>query len=383
MVGITSYGAYIPLQRINRKIIFNATGWSASATSLPGEKAVANYDEDSVTMAVAASIDCLTGMDRNKVGGLYFATTTPPYRERQSAGIIANALDLRPDVRAADFADSLKAGTHALLAACDAVKAGSEKNIVVCASDCRLGRPGSSQEVIFGEGGAALMVGDTDVIATLEGSYTLTYDFSDQWRADGEKFNRIWEDRWVRDEGYTKFIPEAINGLLKKYKLNIKDFAKVIIPCVYLREHQGIAKALQLDEKQVQKEMLTTVGDTGTANSLMMLVAALEDAKPGDKILVTSYGNGSDAMFFQVTEHIEKARNRRGIKKHLASRKDLANYERYLSFRDVIPMEAGFRGEVGPTRLTLAWRERKVILALADASASTAALPSILIKGCA
>ncbi len=364
MVGITSYGAYIPLQRINRKIIFNATGWSASATSLPGEKAVANYDEDSVTMAVAASIDCLTGTDRNKVGGLYFATTTPPYRERQSAGIIANALDLRPDVRAADFSDSLKAGTHALLAACDAVKAGSEKNIVVCASDCRLGRPGSSQEVIFGEGGAALMVGDSDVIATLEGSYTLTYDFGDQWRADGEKFNRMWEDRWVRDEGYTKFIPEAINSLLKKYKLNIKDFAKVVIPCVYLREHQGIAKALQLDEKQVQKELLTTVGDTGTANSLMMLVAALEDAKPGDKILVTSYGNGSDAMFFQVTEHIEKARNRRGIKKHLASRKELANYERYLSFRDVIPMEAGFRGEVGPTRLSLAWRERRVILAL-------------------
>jgi 3-hydroxy-3-methylglutaryl CoA synthase len=364
MVGITSYGAYIPLQRINRKIIFNATGWSASATSLPGEKAVANYDEDSVTMAVAASIDCLTGTDRNKVGGLYFATTTPPYRERQSAGIIANALDLRPDVRAADFSDSLKAGTHALLAACDAVKAGSEKNIVVCASDCRLGRPGSSQEVIFGEGGAALMVGDSDVIATLEGSYTLTYDFGDQWRADGEKFNRMWEDRWVRDEGYTKFIPQAITGLLKKYNLNIKDFAKVVIPCVYLREHQGITKALQLDEKQVQKELLTTVGDTGTANSLMMLVAALEDAKPGDKILVTSYGNGSDAMFFQVTEHIEKARNRRGIKKHLASRKELANYERYLSFRDVIPMEAGFRGEVGPTRLSLVWRERRVILAL-------------------
>jgi uncharacterized OB-fold protein len=96
----------------------------------------------------------------------------------------------------------------------------------------------------------------------------------------------------------------------------------------------------------------------------MMLVAALEDAKPGDKILVTSYGNGTDAMFFQVTEHIEKARNHRGIKKHLASRKELANYERYLSFRDVIPMEAGFRGEVGSTRLSLAWRDRKAILAL-------------------
>ncbi len=364
MVGIISYGAYIPLQRINRKIIANATGWSASATTLPGEKAVANYDEDSVTMAVAASIDCLTGFDRSNVGGLYFATTTPPYRERLSAGIIATALDLRPDIRTYDFADTLRTGTGALLAACDAAKAGSVENIVVCASDCRLGRPGSAQEVIFGEAGAALIVGNTDVIATLEGSYTLTYDFMDQWRADGEKYNRIWEDRWVRDEGYTKFLPDVINGLLKKYKLNIKDFAKVVIPCIYLREHQGITKSLQLDEKQIQKELLTTIGDTGSAHALMMLVAALEEAKPGDKIMVTSYGNGADAMFFQVTEHIEKVGNRRGIKKNLTSRKELANYERYLSFRDILPMETGFRGEVGPTKVSMAWREQKDILAL-------------------
>jgi len=375
MVGIISYGAYIPLQRINRKIISNATGWSTSATSLPGEKAVANYDEDSVTMAVAASIDCLTGIDRNKVGGVYFATTTPPYRERQSAGIIATVLDLRPDIRAADFADSVKTGTLALLAACDAVKAGSEKNIVVCASDCRLGRPGSAQEVIFGEASAALIVGDTDVIATLEGSYTLTYDFMDQWRADGDKFNRMWEDRWIRDEGYTKFIPQAITGLLKKYNLNIKDFAKVVIPCIYLREHQGITKALQLEDKQVQKEMLTTVGDTGSAHSLMMLVAALEDAKPGDKILVASYGNGADALFFQVTEHIEKVRDRKGIKKHLNSKKELANYERYLSFRDIIPMEMGLRGEVGPTRVSMTWRDRKTILALCGARCKRCGTP--------
>jgi 3-hydroxy-3-methylglutaryl CoA synthase/uncharacterized OB-fold protein len=375
MVGITSYGAYIPLQRINRKIISNATGWSTSAPSLPGEKAVANYDEDSVTMAVAASIDCLTGIDRNKVGGVYFATTTPPYRERQSAGIIATVLDLRPDIRAADFADSVKTGTLALLAACDAVKAGSEKNIVVCASDCRLGRPGSAQEVIFGEAGAALIVGDTDVIATLEGSYTLTYDFMDQWRADGDKFNRMWEDRWIRDEGYTKFIPQAITGLLKKYNLNIKDFAKVVIPCIYLREHQGMTKALQLDDKQIQKEMLTTVGDTGSAHSLMMLVAALEDAKPGDKILVASYGNGADAMFFQVTEHIEKARNRRGTKKYLASRKDLTNYERYLAFREVLPMEMGLRGEVGISLISLMWRERRTILGLCGAKCKRCGTP--------
>lgn len=367
MAGITSYGAYIPLLRINRKTIFAATGWSTSAPSLPGEKAVANYDEDSLTMAVAAAIDCLGGLGREKVDSVYFATTTPPYRERQNAGIIATALDLRHDIRTCDFSDSTKAGTGALLAACDAARAGSEKNIIVCASDCRLGKAGSPQETMFGEGAAALLVGNSDVVATLEGSYSLTYDFMDQWRMDGDKYNRMWEDRWVRDEGYTKFIPEAIAGLLKKYKLDIKDFAKVVFPCIYLREHQAIARQLKLDAPQVQQELLGSVGDTGTAHPLMMLVAALEDAKPGDKILVASYGNGSDALFFQVTEQIKDIRERRGIKKHMASRKELANYPKYSSFRDVVPMEMGFRGEVGGTRVSMAWRERKTILGLCGA----------------
>ena len=363
MVGITSYGAYIPLQRISRKTISAATGWSASAASLPGEKAVANYDEDSLTMAVAAAIDCLNGLERDKVDGLYFATTTPPYRERQNAGIVATALDLRPDIRTCDFSDSIKAGTGALLAACDAA-AGSEANFMVCASDCRLGKGGSPQEVMFGEGAAALIVGTTDVVASLEGSYSLTYDFMDQWRADGDKFNRVWEDRWIRDEAYTKFIPQAITGLLKKYGMEAKDFAKIVFPAVYLREHAGIAKRLQLDPAQVQQEMLTTIGDTGAAHPLMMLVAALEEAKPGDKILVASYGNGSDALFFQVTEAIDKVRDRRGVKRHLESRKDLSSYEKYSAFRSVIPMEMGFRGEVGHSMVSMMWRERKTILGL-------------------
>jgi 3-hydroxy-3-methylglutaryl CoA synthase len=343
--------------------------------SLPGEKAVANYDEDSLTMATAAAIDCLNGGSREAVEGLYFATTTPPYRERQNAGIIATALDLRPEIRTCDFSDSLKAGTGALLAAIDAVTAGSHKSALVCASDCRLGMGGSPQEVIFGEGAAAFEIGTENVIASLEGQYSLTLDFMDQWRMDGDRFNRSWEDRWIRDEAYTKFIPQAITGLLKKCGLEAKDFAKVIFPCIYLREHAAIARRLQLEPEQVQQEMLTTLGDTGTANSLMMLVAALEDAKPGDKILVASYGNGSDAIYFQVTDQIEKARDRRAIKKHVESRKDLTSYEKYSAFRNVIPMEMGVRGEVGPTMVSMMWRDRKTILGLCGAKCKKCGTP--------
>ena len=102
MSGIVSYGAYIPKYRIDRKLIYKAMGWLNPATFMPGEKAVANYDEDSLTMAVAAGIDCLTGIDREKVDAVFFATTTPPYAERQNAGIMATALDCRADIRTAD-----------------------------------------------------------------------------------------------------------------------------------------------------------------------------------------------------------------------------------------------------------------------------------------
>jgi len=230
MAGITSYGAYVPLYRIQRMSIYQALGWLNPASLLPGEKAVANYDEDSLTMAVASAMDCLNAVERETIDGLFFATTTGTYKERQNSGIIATALDLRPGVRTADFTTSLKACTSALISAQDAVASGSASNVLVCASDCRLGKPGGYQEEIYGDGAAALLLGNSGVIASIDGSYSLTYDFMDNWRADTDRYNRTWEDRWVRDEGYGKFISEAISGLLLKYNLKPEDFAKVVYP---------------------------------------------------------------------------------------------------------------------------------------------------------
>ena len=363
MVGIVSYGAYVPRYRLTRKTISTAMGWF-SGGGIPGEKAVANYDEDTVTMAVAAGADCLTGFRRETLEALYLATITPPYKDRQDAGIVAAALDVNPDIRTADFAGSSKAGTAALIAGCDAVKAGSAKSVIVCSSDCRVAKPGSFEEGNYGDGAAAFVLGDSRVIASLGGSYSVTRDFMDRWRTEDDRFVHSSEDRWIRDEGYTKFIAQAISGLLKKYGLGAKDFAKVVYPCLYVREHAAIGKSLGFQPDQLQQELLTTVGDSGVAHPLMMLIAALEEAKPGERILVASYGNGSDAMFFEVTNEIVNAGARRGMKKHLTLKKDLSSYEKYLALRDVLPTEKGVRGETGPTQVTLMWRDRKVILAL-------------------
>jgi 3-hydroxy-3-methylglutaryl CoA synthase len=375
MVGIKSYGAYIPRYRINHNTIFSAVGFLGSFPP-PGENAVANHDEDTLSMAVAAGVDCLNSMKREEIEGLYLATTSQPYMLRQNSAIVAAALNLQNNIRTADFLGSNKAGTGALLSAFDAVKGGTLTNVLVCASDCRVSKPGSSQEPLYGDAAAAVLMSSDDVIATLEGHLSISYDFPDRWKATSDKFEHAWEDRFIRDAGYTKIIPEAILGLLKKYNLAITDFTKIAFPDLYPREHAAIVKRLGADPRQIQTSLLDKVGDTGSASPLMMLVAALEDAKPGDKIMIASFGNGSDAMFFQVTEKIKKIGNRRGIKKNLETKKELASYEKYLAFRNLTPVELGMRGEIGfRTPMSTLYRERETVLALCGSKCKRCGTP--------
>jgi 3-hydroxy-3-methylglutaryl CoA synthase len=362
-VGITSYGVYVPWYRLSRKLITTALG-AMSAGALPGNKAVANYDEDSLTMAVAAGRDCLNGVPREDVRGLFLATTSAPYVERESAAIMATALDLPADIRTADFTDSLKSGTGALLAASDAVKAGGAGSVLVGGADCRLGKPGSAEEMIFGDGAAALLLGSDGVVAALEGTYSVAYDFPDYRRMRHDKFVRATESRFIREEGYSKIVPEAISGLLRKYHLEAKDLAKVAYPCLSQRDHAAIGRRLGLPPEQVQEPLLGEIGETGAASPLLLLAAMLEGAQPGDNILVVSYGNGADALLFRVTDEILKVRDRGRLKRYIGLQQPLSSYEKYLIFRGVMPVEVASAEEIARTQLPLTWRERKAILAL-------------------
>ena len=141
MTGICTYGGYVSRFRLQRNVIFAAMGWMDPSTieNAAGEKAVANFDEDSITMAAAAGQYALKGFDRSKVQGIYFASTSMPYKERLNSGIITAALNVDDQVRSADYGGAVKAGTTALISAMESVESGRIDNIVVCASDCRLG----------------------------------------------------------------------------------------------------------------------------------------------------------------------------------------------------------------------------------------------------
>lgn len=349
MAGIISYGGYIPLWRLSRNMI---------AKGLPGEKAVASFDEDSITMAVAATTDCLKGLDRKSVDGLFFASTTSPYKEKLGAATIATAVDLRRDILVADFANSLRAGTMALRSAIDTVKAGSANQILVVAADCRLGLPKSEWEWKCGDGAAAVLVGDSFPISKVGAMYSVCDEILDVWRSEEDRFIRSSESRFVGTEGYVKVSKEALSGLLTKHNLNPKEFAKVAISLPEARWQVDLARSFGFDAKtQLQDSLLGALGDTGAAYSLILLVAALEEAKANNQILLVSYGNGSDAITFIVTEGIEEIRDRRGIKGSLQYKKMLPDYTTYLHWRGILPYQRPpyALGQVASTAL---WRER-------------------------
>ena len=360
-VGIVSYGAYIPLHRMPREIFQKAWGGGR----MPGERSVCNFDEDSVTMAMEAAVDCLRGVDSSKVDGLFFATTTATYTERLGASILATALDLRRDIRTLDITDTIRAGTSAVAAAADVVKAGSASNVLVTSGEHRMAACAGDFEMALGDGAAALLIGDKNPVATIEGSYHISDEFSGIWRSDGDDFIRAWEDRMVYDKGYSDMLPEAMKGLMKKYKAEPGDFAKVVYnTTLEARRHAQVAKSLKFEPEQVQDPLFTTVGNTGATQPLMVLVAALEDAKPGDKILWACYGNGADAFILQVTDQIKKLKKRRGVKKHLEAKKLMDNNDRYLRWRKLVPLERARRSEQSPVSISTLKRDSKIALAL-------------------
>jgi len=359
VIGIKSYGAYIPIYRLSESELARAWGGRGGR----GERAVANYDEDSITMAVEAAIDCLNGTDRDLADGLYFASTTPPYSEKMSASIVAAASDLRDDLFTLDIGNSLRCGTSAIKAAHDAIKSGSAKNILVTAADCRLAPPASEFEPVFGDGAAAFIIGDSDVAVAIEDSHSISSDFLDVWKRAEDPYIRTWEDRFILQYGYSEKLGIAVSALLKKTGLSAKDFAKVVYYAPNARSHQRMIRQLKIEPEQVQAPMFDSMGNTGAAFAPMMLVAALEEAKPGDRILWANYGDGADAFILQVTDQIEKVRDRRGIKRHLESKMEIPNYEKYIRFRNLMQVEADRRPQY-ISSLPMMWRDRKQVTPL-------------------
>jgi len=337
MIGIAAIGGYIPRYRLTGALL--ASVWGAASGA--GERAVANYDEDSLTMACEAALNALHGRDQRKIGACFLASTTPPYLEKSSAAILASVVDLAHDVFTADLGGSLRCGTTALRLALDAVKASSTTQALVAASDMRPVAPGSAEELQLGDGAASVVVADGEVIATFEGAYATTREFSDVWRAQGDRYLNVLPDMaFVKGYGLDVHIPEAVDGVLKATGRKREDIAKLVLYAPDARTHAALVRPLGLPERAMPKEtVIRRAGNTGAASCLLGLAAALEECRPGDQILVVSYGSGAEALVFQCTDRVSRGPVHRHVSAQLAAGRPLTHYGKLLSFRRHVETE--------------------------------------------
>ncbi len=365
MVGIVAFGAYVPRLRLNRQAVYDANKWFAAGLRglAKGERSMGNWDEDSITMAVEASRDCLTGHKAEDVRNIYFASTTHPFKDRQNAGVIGTALNVEQNLSATDIGGSLKAGTSALIAGLNASKEGAPT--LVAAADKRMTRVASSNELNYGDAAAALLCGTENVIAKLVGHHSVSMDFVDHFRGDESDFDYGWEERWIRDEGYSKIVPPAIKAGLATCKLTGSDITHFIMPSLMPAVPKLMAKMAGIGEGAVRDLLGATLGDTGAAHALVMLVDALEIAKAGDKIMVVAFGQGVDILVFEVTAEKDKLPKRKGLSGWMARRKEEKNYMKFLAFNEMLPIDKGMRAEFDKkTALSVLWRKRDMIYGL-------------------
>jgi 3-hydroxy-3-methylglutaryl CoA synthase/uncharacterized OB-fold protein len=326
-----------------------------------GERSFCSWDEDSITMSVEAVRACLRGGSGGSVRAVSFASTTPVFSDLQNSSLIASAAGLDGDLSTLDVAGSLRAGTSALIRALESSRAA---DAVVVAADDRHAKPGSAQEMQYGAGSVALRIGAGEIIARYLGSASSATQFVDHFRAEGQKYDYQWEERWIRDEGYLKIVPDAVERLLRASDTQPGAIDFFCLPSTITGVAGAVAKRLKLRPESVVDALVSRCGDTGAAHPLMLLAAALENAKPGQKILLVGFGAGCDALLFETTDAVARFRPAFGVGAAIARGITETSYNKFLSFGGELELDWGMRSETdAKTALTQLYRSRDQVVA--------------------
>ena len=340
-LGISRYGAYVPRLRLDRAAIAAAHGWMAPGLrgQAKGSRAFTSWDEDAITMGVEAARDALADASPAGLRAVRLASTSLPYADLQNAAIVASAIGAPGDVATSDSAGSQRAGTSALLQALQ----GTAPALVI-ASDNPFAKPASGQEMSFGAGAAAFVLSDTDVVARLIGSASVTSVFVDHFRAAEAASDYGWEERWVRDEGYARIVPQAVKAALTQAQLSMADIQHFVMPSYLKGAAEMVAKGLKFGGA-VAGGLEDGVGYAGAAHALLMFAATLERAQPGERIMLVGFGQGADVLIFQATDGIAANRPARGVAGSIADALPTDSYLRMLSFYGGLDAEWGMRSE--------------------------------------
>jgi 3-oxoacyl-[acyl-carrier-protein] synthase III/uncharacterized OB-fold protein len=298
---------------------------------------VAGYDEDATTLAVEAARGVLRGVDVVP-DQLWFATTTPTYADKTNATAVHAALRLPADALAADLAGAARSSVAALLAALT----GSGTTLVV-AGDVRPGLPGSPDEAAGADAAAAVLVGDGPVIAELIGRASRTEEFLDRWRTPGDERTRQWEERF----GEKRYVPlgtAAFAAALADAGLSAEDVTTVVIASPHARAAKAVVRGLGVGKEAVGDDLSATVGNPGATQPLLLLTSALEQARPGDVVVLLSLADGADALVLRTTPAVASYTSARPLAEQVGGGAPLP-YATYLRWRGLLATEPPRRPE--------------------------------------
>ncbi len=344
-VGIVGYGVYIPLYRIKVEEI--AKVWGADAERIKRglfleEKSVPGPDEDTATIAVEAARNAVkrAGINPQDIGAIYVGSESHPYAVKPTATIVAEAIEATPDLTAADYEFACKAGTAGIQTCMGMVGAGMIKYGMAIGADTAQGAPGDPLEYTASAGGGAVIVGKdgSQCLAAIEDTYSYTTDTPDFWRREMRPYPKHG-GRFTGKPAYFKHVLSAAHGLLRKLQLAPQDFTYAVFHQPNGKFPLQAGKELGFTKEQIMSGLLTPkIGNTYSGASMIGLAAILDQAKPGDRILVVSFGSGagSDAFSILVRDGIEAKRDAAPMVADYINLKINVDYATYTKFRQLL-----------------------------------------------
>lgn len=312
--------------------------WHGGGSGPNREKAVASNDEDTTTMAVEAAriAIAMAGVEKN-LGAVFVGTESKVYAVKPTSTIVAQALGCH-DLLAADFEFACKAGTEAMQVISGLVGSGMIEHGLACAVDTAQGRPGDDLEFTAASGGAAYVIGRSgrNSLAKIIGSVTYVSDTGDFWRRQGERYPRHLS-RFTGEPAYFHHVETAVKNLFSEFKLKPEDFQYAIFHQPNPRFPVEAATRLGFTMKQIETGLLNPViGNTYSGSSPLGLAAVLDIAKPGDRILLCSFGSGagSDAFVIEAQPALVEKRKMGLPVRELIENNIKIDYGMYSKFRD-------------------------------------------------
>jgi hydroxymethylglutaryl-CoA synthase len=343
MVGIIGYGSYVPRYRLPASEV--ARVWTGGQSALPiKEKAVPGLDEDVVTMSIEAARNALAraGIDPQQIRAVWVGSESHPYAVKPTSTLVAEAIGAVPNVQAADWEFACKAGTEAIVASIGLVGSKMANYAMAIGIDTAQGRPGDSLEYTAGAGGAAFILGPAEeALATIDASYSFVTDTPDFWRREYQKYPEHGQ-RFTGEPAYFKHIHEAATALMEAEGTTPADYAYAVFHQPNTKFPQRVAADLGFSKEQIAPGLLVPViGNTYAGSALIGLTGVLDVARPGDRILLVSFGSGagSDAFDLRVTEAIEERRDRAPRTSDYIARRTEIDYATYVRFRGKLTMK--------------------------------------------